>query len=179
MFWTIIALGMTVLMGGIIAYNGDVIGRKYGKKRLTLFGLRPKHTAILITSVTGVFISALTTAAIFLLAPPVRQVILQGERAIRENMALQESNKSLRNRTGELTAQKTTLLSEMKLEQDKGTEARKRTERAEEQQRAAESKQRLAEKGLRFAEKLRSQAFAERNTALAARNRAAQEDHRN
>ena len=41
MFWTIIALGMTVLMGGIIAYNGDVIGRKYGKKRLTLFGLRP------------------------------------------------------------------------------------------------------------------------------------------
>ena len=137
MFWTIIALGMTVLMAGIIAYNGDVIGRKYGKKRLTLFGLRPKHTAILITSVTGVFISALTTAAIFLLAPPVRRLSSRASaRFVRIwRLRIQQSP---RNRTGELTAQKTTLLSEMKLEQDKVT-ARKRTERAEEQRRAAEA----------------------------------------
>ena len=95
MFWTIIALAMTVLMGGIIAYNGDLIGRKYGKKRLSMFGLRPKHTAILITSITGVLISALTTATIFLLAPPVRKVILEGERAIRDLPKLQLQTKNL------------------------------------------------------------------------------------
>src|SRR6266571_2218250 len=81
--WTTLALIMTVLMGGFIAYNGDLIGRKYGKRRVTLFGLRPKHTAILITSVTGVLISALTTVIMFLLVPPVREIILEGEAAIR------------------------------------------------------------------------------------------------
>src|SRR2546427_10008842 len=86
MFYTTLALIMTVLMGGIIAYNGDLIGRKYGKRRVTLFKLRPKHTAILITSVTGVLISGFTTAVVFLLVPQVRDVILHGEEAIRENL---------------------------------------------------------------------------------------------
>ncbi len=108
MFWTIIALGMTVLMGGIIAYNGDVIGRKFGKKRLSMFGLRPKHTAILITSVTGVLISASTTAAIFLLTPPVRRVMLEGEQAIRELPKVQQQTKNL-------TAEKQSLQSEITL----------------------------------------------------------------
>ena len=82
MYWTIIALAMTVLMGGIIAYNGDVIGRKYGKKRISLFGMRPKYTAVLITSMTGVAIACLTTIVLFLLVPPVREIILEGESAI-------------------------------------------------------------------------------------------------
>src|SRR5436190_7594343 len=102
MFWTFLALGMTVLMGGLIAYNGDLIGRKYGKRRVTLFNLRPKHTAILITSVTGVFISAITTAALFLLVPRVREVILEGEHAIRELKPLQEGVKKLQEQDTEL-----------------------------------------------------------------------------
>lgn len=99
--WTIIALVMTVLMGGLIAYNGDLIGRKYGKRRLSLFGLRPKHTAILITSVTGVLISALTTGVLFLLVPPVREVILEGEHALAQNVRLAAQNAHL----GETNAQ--------------------------------------------------------------------------
>lgn len=95
MGWTTFALGMTVLMGGIIAYNGDLIGRKFGKRRLSLFGLRPKHTAILITSLTGVLISAITTGVIFLLVPPVNRVILQGEQALRDNIRYKRVNASL------------------------------------------------------------------------------------
>lgn len=83
MFWTIAALVLTVLMGGLIAYYGDVIGRRFGKRRVTVFGLRPKHTAILITSIVGVLISGMTTFVLFLLVPPVREVILSGEQAIR------------------------------------------------------------------------------------------------
>jgi predicted nucleic acid-binding Zn-ribbon protein len=71
-------------MGGIIAYEGDLIGRRFGKKRVTLFGLRPRHTAILITSVTGVAISAITTGVLFLVVPSIREVILQGEHALTE-----------------------------------------------------------------------------------------------
>jgi uncharacterized protein (DUF3084 family) len=95
MFWTILALSLTVLMGGLIAYNGDLIGRKFGKRRLSLFGLRPKHTAILITSITGVLISAGTTAVLFLLVPPVREVILSGEDALRLNVILRKDNSNL------------------------------------------------------------------------------------
>src|SRR5689334_15483076 len=86
---------MTVLMGGIIAYNGDLIGRKYGKRRVSLFNLRPKHTAILITSVTGVFISAVTTGVMFLLVKPVREIILEGENAIKVKGQLERKNETL------------------------------------------------------------------------------------
>src|SRR5690348_14234718 len=82
-----IALALTVLMGGIIAYNGDLIGRRFGKKRVTLFGLRPRYTAILITSVAGILISGLTMLVLFLLVPSVRTVILEGERLLAQRDA--------------------------------------------------------------------------------------------
>ena len=37
-----------MVMGGIIAFLGDKIGSKVGKRRLTMFGLRPKYTSIII-----------------------------------------------------------------------------------------------------------------------------------
>ena len=45
---------------GLIAYIGDLLGRRMGKKRLSAFGLRPKHTAILFTIVTGVLIACVS-----------------------------------------------------------------------------------------------------------------------
>ena len=38
-----------MLMGGIIAFLGDKIGSKVGKKKMTLFGLRPRYTSIIVT----------------------------------------------------------------------------------------------------------------------------------
>ncbi len=93
--WTGAALGVTVLMGGLIAYAGDLIGRKLGKRRASVFGLRPRHTAVLITSVTGVLISLLTTAALFLAVNPVRDVMLRGEAAIRAGARLRRENSML------------------------------------------------------------------------------------
>src|SRR3712207_8674593 len=43
---------------GFIAYIGDLLGRRLGKQRLSVFGMRPKHTAILLTIVTGALIAA-------------------------------------------------------------------------------------------------------------------------
>lgn len=48
------------IVGGLIAYIADHLGSKIGKKRITLFGLRPKHTSILLTVLSGVIISVLT-----------------------------------------------------------------------------------------------------------------------
>ena len=47
-----------VLVGGAIAYIGDRIGRSVGRRRLTIFGLRPKHTSVMITVLTGLCIVA-------------------------------------------------------------------------------------------------------------------------
>ena len=49
-----------IITGGAIAYIGDHLGTKVGKKRLSIFGLRPKHTSILVTIITGICITTLT-----------------------------------------------------------------------------------------------------------------------
>jgi len=49
-----------LLLGGVLSTLGDRLGSRIGKARLTLFGLRPRRTAVLITVLTGSLISALT-----------------------------------------------------------------------------------------------------------------------
>lgn len=48
------------IVGGLIAYIADKMGSKIGKKRMSIFGLRPKHTSILLTVLSGIIISVLT-----------------------------------------------------------------------------------------------------------------------
>jgi len=49
-----------LVLGGAIATLGDRIGTKVGKARLSLFNLRPRNTATLVTIITGSLISAST-----------------------------------------------------------------------------------------------------------------------
>jgi len=48
------------VVGGVIAVIGDRLGTRIGKKKLTLFGLRPRHTAVVVTIFTGVCITTVT-----------------------------------------------------------------------------------------------------------------------
>src|SRR5690606_35701619 len=67
------------VIGGIIAYLGDRIGMRVGRRRLTLFGLRPKHTSGLITILTGILIVAVSLAVPSLAAGDVRTARMQYE----------------------------------------------------------------------------------------------------
>lgn len=49
-----------ILMGGGLAYLGDQLGIYFGKKRISLWGLRPKKTAMLVSVVTGMIITFFT-----------------------------------------------------------------------------------------------------------------------
>lgn len=91
------ALGIVLLLAlcGFIAYIGDLLGRRLGKKRLTVFGLRPKHTAILLTIVTGVLIAGVTFAAALISVPGFREVVTRGERLARQNLAYERENRDL------------------------------------------------------------------------------------
>lgn len=60
------------IMGGIIAYLGDKIGSRVGKRKIVLFGLRPKYTSIVITILTGISIAVVTLGVMSVLSKNVR-----------------------------------------------------------------------------------------------------------
>ena len=49
-----------LILGGVLSTLGDRLGSRIGKARLSLFQLRPRKTAVLVTVLTGSLISALT-----------------------------------------------------------------------------------------------------------------------
>ncbi|MFB2770613.1 DUF3084 domain-containing protein [Pelatocladus sp. BLCC-F211] len=66
-----------LVLGGVIATVGDRIGTRVGKKRLSLFNLRPKNTAVLVTILTGLGISASTLGILFLADDGLRKGVFE------------------------------------------------------------------------------------------------------
>ena len=64
-----------IVLSGTIAYIGDLLGRFIGKKRLTIFRLRPKYTAISITVIIGILIATSTIAAIVAISNDARTAL--------------------------------------------------------------------------------------------------------
>lgn len=60
MFFGIKLILILAIVGGIIAYIGDKLGSKIGKKRLRLFGMRPHDTSVVLTILSGVLIAAVS-----------------------------------------------------------------------------------------------------------------------
>ncbi len=78
-----------ILLGGAIATVGDRIGSRVGKARLSLFNLRPKKTAVLVTIMTG-SITAATTLGLMLAANrQLRDILFKTENIIRQNQQVQ------------------------------------------------------------------------------------------
>ncbi len=68
-------IAVIAVMGGIIAYIGDWLGSRVGKRKLTVFGLRPKHTSILFTIVTGIIIAGVTLGTLSISSRDVRTAL--------------------------------------------------------------------------------------------------------
>ena len=66
-FWFLV-LASVAFLGGLIAYLGDVVGRKVGRKHMRLFGLRPKTTGLVVAVGSGVLVALVTVGAVGLLA---------------------------------------------------------------------------------------------------------------
>lgn len=66
-----------LLLGGVIATLSDRLGTKVGKARLSLFNLRPRNTAVLVTVVTGSILSAITLTVLFAASKPLRTGVFQ------------------------------------------------------------------------------------------------------
>jgi uncharacterized protein (DUF3084 family) len=62
-----------ILLGGLIAPFGDLLGTKIGKARFSILKLRPKKTATIVTVITGGFISAISIGLLILVSEEFRQ----------------------------------------------------------------------------------------------------------
>jgi len=62
-----------ILLGGLIAPFGDLLGTKIGKARFSILKLRPKKTATIVTILTGGFISGISIALLILVSEEFRQ----------------------------------------------------------------------------------------------------------
>ena len=71
MAWILIVF--LILLGGLIAPFGDILGTKIGKARFSILKLRPKKTATIITVITGGFISSISIGLLILVSEEFRQ----------------------------------------------------------------------------------------------------------
>ena len=67
-------------LGGVLATLGDRLGSRVGKARLSLFNLRPRRTAVLITVLTGSLISALSLGLMLLVSERLRTGLFELDR---------------------------------------------------------------------------------------------------
>lgn len=92
-------IAVIIILGGVIATVGDRIGTKVGKARLSLFKLRPRKTATLITILTGMIIAFSTLGVLLAFDKRLRDGIFEIGRVQRllelRRQDLAESRKQL------------------------------------------------------------------------------------
>ena len=104
-----------IVLAGGIAYVGDRVGHQVGRKRLTLFGLRPKYTSTIVAVGTGMMIALIVTlgalaassyvrTAFFTLGNLSRQINVLQAQALAQEKELQQT------RGGSLAVPKLTLI---------------------------------------------------------------------
>ena len=71
MAWVLIVF--LILLGGLIAPFGDLLGTRIGKARFSILKLRPKKTATIVTVLTGGFISSISIGLLLLVSEEFRQ----------------------------------------------------------------------------------------------------------
>ena len=95
-----------LVLGGVLSTLGDRLGSKVGKARLSLFNLRPRKTAVVITALTGSLISALSLGLLLLVSERLRVGLFEldqlQERLRQSRSALTSSQADLRRSTDDL-----------------------------------------------------------------------------
>lgn len=108
-----------VVVSGVIAYLGDLLGTMVGKKRLTLFGLRPRLTALLVAISTGIIITLLTLGVAASLSENVRIALFSVEELSREKDSLEKETEALSAERDRLQESVNRLNDQVRIKQEK------------------------------------------------------------
>lgn len=124
------------IMGGVVAYIGDYLGYKLGKKRLSIFGLRPKHTSTLMSVLSGIIVVAVTMTFLSIASSNVRTALFGMEKLKKElaqmSFEVKEQNEELEI-AKKLLAQSGQEIKEATIERDKANEHLQKVELASQQ----------------------------------------------
>jgi uncharacterized protein (DUF3084 family) len=114
--YSLILISAVIIISGLIAFVGDWVGLKIGKKRVTVLGLRPHYTAIFITIISGILIAIITVTILAISSNDVRTALF-GMEELKGKLSYLSREVELRNTqlssTKEDLKEKTTQLQEM------------------------------------------------------------------
>ncbi|MCX7970207.1 MAG: DUF3084 domain-containing protein [Negativicutes bacterium] len=92
----IILVLVLAITGGIIAWLGDWLGSLVGKKRISLFGMRPRHTSRLFTVAAGVLTVFVSLAVMSAVSRDVRTALF-GVEELKQQIAVLDGEVASRN----------------------------------------------------------------------------------
>jgi uncharacterized protein (DUF3084 family) len=98
----VLLIPILIIVSGAIALAGNAVGRGIGRRRLSLFGLRPRHTAQVITVITGVLITVTTLLAVLALSREARVALFRLNEVLRETRRLEGEIKEQEDRLRQL-----------------------------------------------------------------------------
>lgn len=101
--WFILVL---TFVGGVVAVLADWLGRKLGKRKLRLGKLRPRHTAILLTGVSGALVTIITIVLVAVFSAEVRQLLIEGREAVKNAQKDKKAIELLRSELSDLSITK-------------------------------------------------------------------------
>jgi uncharacterized protein (DUF3084 family) len=157
---SVVLILAVLVLGGLIATVGDRIGTRVGKARLSLFKLRPRRTATLVTILTGTIISASTFGILFAASEQLRTGVFELEKIERRLRKSRDELKKTRDEKEQV---------ETELEQAQADQAAAKKQLAETNQQLAGTQQRLTETNesltAAIAERSRAQAEVARKQA--------------
>ncbi len=110
-------------ISGVIAYVGDRVGHQVGRKRLTLFGIRPRYTSTIVAVGTGMFIALLAMLIAIFWSQQVKTALFRMNQISLEISQLQAQKNDLESKvnTGQLVVRVDSLMVPFFKEIKKGT----------------------------------------------------------
>lgn len=111
-------VALLVLLAGVIAYAGDRLGTWVGRRRLTLFGARPKRTGQIVGVAAGIVIMLTTLAVLAIAFRSAADTLLNAQRTAEQLAALQAQERALQGELAGLRSQQDALEADLRAARD-------------------------------------------------------------
>lgn len=138
----LVLIAAILILGAVIATVGDRLGMRVGKARLSLFNLRPRQTATLITIMTGIVISAVTFGILFAVSDQLRTGVFELEQ-------IQDDLETAREELGQARTEQEEIQSERDLALQQQQQARRRLQETNRELREAIAQSQAREQRLK------------------------------
>lgn len=163
----LVLIAAILILGGVIATVGDRLGMRVGKARLTLFNLRPRQTATLITVLTGIVISATTFGILFAISDQLRTGVFELNDIQRDLATAREELQQTQTDKSRIEAELETALRQRGVAQRRLTEINQSLQRAIAQQERTEIQAETLRRDIEQLQEDRQRQIAERDQEIA------------